>query len=97
MLNERGNIVVPFAQRGNPEGNHVEPVVEVFADLTFGQQLGDVAMSRGQEPHVERDRLVPTQAPHLVFLEDPQQVDLGLGGPSPPPDPDRPHLGHRGH
>ena len=36
-------------------------------------------MGRREKPHVQGDQLAPTQAAHFVLLEDPQQIDLGLG------------------
>ena len=80
MLDERGDVVAPLAQRGQAQRDDVEAVVEIFTELALGDQLVDVAMGRGHEPHVEGDELAPAQAANLVLLEDAEQIDLGLGG-----------------
>ena len=80
MVDERGNIVGPLVQGGQPEGDDVEPVVEIFTKDSLGDQLVDVAMGRRHEPDVEGDHLATTQPPDLMLLENPKEIDLSLGG-----------------
>ena len=65
---------------GSREGDHVEAVVQVLAELALGEQLVDVPVGRRHQPDVERDQLLAPEPAHLPLLEDAEQVDLGLGG-----------------
>ena len=80
MLDEQGDVVAPLAQGGHAQGHHVEAVVQVLAELALGDELVDVPVRRGDQPHVERDQRLAPEPAHLPLLEDAEQVDLGLGG-----------------
>ena len=79
VLDEQGDVVAPLAERGHAEGDDVEAVVQVLAQLALGDQPVDVLVGGDHEPDVERDQRLAAEPAHLALLEDAEQVDLGLG------------------
>src|SRR5262245_25888885 len=76
MIDERGNVVTPFAQRRQLDRNHVEPVEQVLLELAFGDHLAKIAVA-GRD-HADVDALGPFTAERfeLALLEHPQQLRL---------------------
>ena len=59
--------------------NHVEPIVEVFAEASGGDLLLQILVGRRDDAHVDLDRVVAADRPDLPVLEHPQQLALQLG------------------
>ena len=76
VLGELGHVAEPVAQRRHPDREHVEPVVEVLAELAFLDQLDHVAVGRGDEAEVDLHRALGADRIDLAFLQRAQQLDL---------------------
>ena len=72
---ERRDVLDPLAQRRDADRDDVEPVVEVLAEAARLHVGREVAVRRGDEPHVDRLR-APADLLHFARLERAQ--DLGL-------------------
>src|SRR5262245_2574065 len=61
VRHEVGNVLGTFAKWRHDEMNHVEPIVQVFAEETLSDSLTKVAVGRRDDPHVadNRDALRP--------------------------------------
>ena len=67
------------SERGEPEVDDVEPVVEILAEVAGADLLLQVAVGRGDDADVDLLRLALADALELALLEHPQQLDLQLG------------------
>ena len=73
---ERGNIPRPVAQGGQPQGEHVKPVKQVFAEppgFHFGRK---VPIGGCHHPHINLDRTGRAQRQNFAFLQSAQQLGL---------------------
>ena len=72
-----------LAQRRQAQGDQVQAVEQVLAELPARHHLGEVAVGGRDHPHVDRAR--DARAQHLVgaVLEHPQQLHLRGGSSSP--------------
>ena len=77
-LHQQGDVGHPFPQGREIDGNHSDPVIEVFPELPFPDQLLQILVGGGDDPHIDLDRAMVADPLDLLFLQDPQQ--LGLGG-----------------
>jgi len=66
----------PVAQRVQLQGHHVQPVVQVFAEMPGVDRLLQLHVGRRQHPHIDRDTLARAQAHHFTLLQHAQQLDL---------------------
>ena len=78
MLGEERHVVPAFAQRGQLHGDHVETVEEVLAELPFLHHLAQLDVGRRDDPDVDLDRFHAAEPHELAFLDDAQQLGLGL-------------------
>ena len=65
-------------QRRQMDRDDVQPVEEVLAEPPFLHHLPEIDVGRGDDSHVDLDRLHPAQAHEVAFLDDAQQLRLGL-------------------
>ena len=63
-------------ERGHLDVHHVQPVVQILAELPADHQLVQVAMRRGNDAHVDRHRLGAAHRANLIVLQHAQQLDL---------------------
>ena len=54
---QQRNVLGPLAQRRHADREDVEPVVQVLAERPRRDQLLEIAVGRGDDPHVDVDRL----------------------------------------
>ena len=78
MAHQQRDVLAPFAERGQEDGDDVQAVVQVFAEPAVAHQLGEVRVGGRDDPHVDADRPAVSDAFELAFLQHPQQ--LGLQG-----------------
>ncbi len=69
----------PLAERRQPDRDDVEAVVQVLAEAPFPGDRGEVAVRRGDEPHVHLHRLLAADALEAPLLQDPQELHLHGG------------------
>ena len=84
MMDERGNIVRPFAQRRHLDGKDIQPVVEIAAEQSIGDHLLEIAVRRRDQPHVNPLSACAPQPLELLFLQCAQQLRLNLRAGYPP-------------
>ena len=76
VLGEDEHVGAAHAQRRHLDVDDVEAVVEVLAEAPFAHLGREIAVGRGDEAHVDLDRLVAADALERPLLEDAQQLDL---------------------
>ena len=78
VARERGNVVAAFAQRGKPQADHVQAVIEIFAKRAFAHALLEVLVGGGDHAHVGLDLLMAADAIEAAVREDAQKPRLQL-------------------
>ena len=78
VVRERPEVVEAIAQRRQVDREHVEPVVEVLAELALLDHLLEVAVRRRHEANVDLHGLVAADALELALLQRAEQLDLHL-------------------
>ena len=76
MLDEQRNVLAAIAQRRQLDREHVQPVVEVLAQLAGPHRLGRVEVGRGDDPDVHRLLLAAAETPERALLQHAQQLHL---------------------
>ena len=80
LVGQGKDVFGPLAQRRNGEPKGADAEVEVFAELTGQHRLLQVFVGGCNEPEVEVDRLLTTQAGEFALLQHTQQLGLQIGG-----------------
>jgi len=76
MQNQPGYILAAFAQRRQQNRKHVETVVQVAAKLVACDHLGQIAVGRCHQTHIDA-MCSPTAKPlKFLFLQDTKQLRL---------------------
>ncbi len=78
MLHQQGNVFPPFAQWGNPNREHIQPVEKIGAELLLLHQSTEVSIGGGDQARVRREGARTSQAFELALLQDAQQFGLQL-------------------
>src|SRR5882762_4270997 len=73
---QRYDVRLPVAQRRHEDGEHVESVVEILAELPLGDGLFEIPVGGADQADVDLHRLRPAQALELLFLQDAEQLHL---------------------
>src|SRR5262249_13823789 len=76
MAYEQGNVLWAFAQRRHSDGKHIEPVVQVGAELLFAYQCFEIAIGGGDEPGVGAKRARGAEALEFPLLQNTQEFRL---------------------
>ena len=76
VLDQRRNIVHPLSQGGQPDRHDVQTVEEVLAELSVGDSLLEIAIRRGNNPHIRANLAIGTHRREPSLLQDAQQLDL---------------------
>jgi len=80
LLEERmgqlGDVLAPPAQRRHPDGDDVEPEVEILAEAAPGGQLAQIAVAGRQHAHVDPHRARAADAHELPLLQHAQELRL---------------------
>src|SRR5262249_17879575 len=73
VLDEERKIFDALAKRRDLEKEDRDPIVQVLAEGARVHLRAQIAMGRGDEPHVDRDRILATDAPKAPPLDRPQE------------------------
>jgi len=73
MPYQERNVFRAFAQRGNRNRNHIQPVVKVAAKLPFQHHLFQAAMGRGHHSNIQFLRPRTAQPFEFAFLQNAQE------------------------
>ncbi len=79
MLREDGDVVGAFTQGRQADGDDVEAVEQVFAELAAADEGAQVAMGGGDDAGIGANRLAAADGGEFAFLQHAQQAGLGLG------------------
>src|SRR2546426_7498874 len=85
MFPQQRDVVRSFPQRGDPDGDHVQPVVQVLSEPVLPSQGFQVGRGGSEEPDINPDRLVSRQPLEASLLDDAEELPLKTG-------PKRAHL-----
>src|SRR5690606_35942553 len=78
MLHEERDVLRPLAQRHGLDREHAEPEVEILAEAALLDLAAQVAVRRGDDPHVDLARLLLADALERAFLDHAQELALKL-------------------
>src|SRR5262245_18055251 len=67
---EEPQILDAVSQRGQVKVKPLDPRVEILAETTLLDELGEIPVGRADEPNVDRNGLQAAYRNHLLFLED---------------------------
>ena len=70
------DLLAPLAQRRDVDADHAEAVVQVLAELAFGDALFEVGVGGGDHAHVDALRPRLADRHDLALLEEAQQLRL---------------------
>ena len=76
MLHQQRDVLAALAQRRQLHGNDVQPVEEILAERAVGDHPREVGMRRGDDAHVDLDRVRVADALELALLQHAQQLRL---------------------
>ena len=87
-LQQRGNILSPFAQRGHAQGQHIQAVKQVLAKPALLYFQRQIFVRGADDPHINRFFGRRPQRPDTAFLDGAQQcggcpVAVGVRGQAP--------------
>ena len=77
---EQRDVIAPVTQRRHLNGHHVEPVVQVFAEVAVAHLQGKIAGGGGDDAHVHLDLGAAPDPLEDLFLKDTDDLALGLHG-----------------
>ena len=72
------DIIGTFTQRRQADLHDIEPVVEVFPELTGAGHGLEVAVGGGDQAHIDLTALGGAHTADFAFLQDPEQASLGF-------------------
>ena len=76
MLHEQRDVLFAIAKRRNLDGDDVQPIEQVLAELTVGDHLREIAVGGGDDADVDFDRVRVADALELALLQRAQQLGL---------------------
>ena len=79
-LREREDVLRPLAERRDRDLDDAQPVVEVAPEVARLDLPREVAVRRGDDPHVDLAAPVLADAPHLALLERAEELRLKAEG-----------------
>ena len=69
VIREQQDVGLPLAQRRDEDGEDVQPVEQVLAERAGGNRVLEVRVGRGDQAHVDLDRLDAADPLELALLE----------------------------
>ena len=76
MQRQRGNVLDALAQRRNRDRKDVETIVEIASERSVFDHALEIAVRRGDDPHVDALGSRAAEAFELALLQNPQQLGL---------------------
>ena len=78
VANEQWNVLRAFPQRRNPDGKHVQPVVQIASELTVLHQRGQIPVRGRDQPDIHVHGACAAEPFEFLFLKDTEQLGLQL-------------------
>src|SRR5207244_9956604 len=76
VCHEERDVLPPLAKRREMDRDHVQAIEEVLAEHPVSDGLRDLAVRRGDQPHVDLDVARVADAADLALLDRAQELDL---------------------
>ena len=76
QIHQVGDIFFALAQGRDIDWNNIQAIVKIFAESAFFERGAQIAVGRGNQPHIDLDRLRSTQPFKLALLQNAQQLHL---------------------
>ena len=76
VADEEGNVASAISKRWQRNGEHIQPVKEIAAESSLADFVGQIAVRRRHDPHVDIDRARVAKPLDLSFLNDPEKARL---------------------
>jgi hypothetical protein len=76
VLGQDRDVVGAIAQRGNGDAQHVQPEEQILAEQAVLYELREILSGRRDAPHVDGQRGLGPDRPHLARLQHAQELPL---------------------
>ena len=76
LADDDGDVLPALAQGGNPDGEDVQPVVQILAELALGHHLPQIPVGGGEDPGLDGDLLLPANPKEGPGVEEGEQLRL---------------------
>ena len=76
MTRQFEHVGAPLPERRHRDRKHVEAVIEVFAELPVARALGQIAIGRGDDAHIDLHRTLGADGIDFAFLQRAQELHL---------------------
>src|SRR5215470_11704106 len=76
VVHQQRNVLAPLPQRRDLNWEHVESIEKILAELMVPNHGSEIAVRRGNQPHVDLDRLRASESLEFLLLDRPQQFRL---------------------
>ena len=70
------DVLAAHPQRRNRQRQHMQAIEQIFAEVSAFDALQQLAVSRGDDAHVDLYRLAPANRLDRAFLQRAKQLDL---------------------
>ncbi|MNJ27603.1 hypothetical protein D3C77_221120 [compost metagenome] len=80
LLGQGHDVRLALAQGGQRQTQHIEAVVEIFAELAFVHQIQQLLLGGADEAHVDPHLLLVPDPAEDAVLQHPQELGLQMGG-----------------
>ena len=72
------DILLPFPQRRDFDGDNIQAVIKILPEFLLPYHFLQIFIGGRQNPHIDRNLLIGTNADDLPFLQDTQQLCLQI-------------------
>jgi hypothetical protein len=80
VFGEAQDVAAALPQRRDHHPEKVQPVVQVFAELSFRDRQLEIAVGRRDDPDVDGDEMIAADAADAAFLDRGEDLSLNAGG-----------------
>ena len=79
-IDEFGNILDPLFQGGDGDGENIQPVIQILAELPACNQLFYISVGCTDKTDIGFDRIIAADAGKTAFFQNTQQLNLHFEG-----------------
>ena len=76
MLRQQGDVVAPFAKRGQMHLNHIQAVIQILAKRSLSHHFGKISVRGADDANVDVQDVVASKPLDSAFLQNAQQLGL---------------------
>src|SRR5258708_21480197 len=78
MAGKEGDVFFAFAQGRDEEGNHVEAIKKIFAEVAPRYFFFQILVGRSDDPHIDGDSLSAADGREALFFQSAQDFRLSF-------------------